>query len=123
MLDIVPDESDLLAEVKVQPKDIKSLAVDLPVKVQLTAYDSRVVGSLDGTVSYVSADRITDPATRQDYYLARIRLADSDSHQVHNLKIKAGMPVDARIVLAPRTPLDYLIQPLKQSYVKAFIQE
>lgn len=123
VLDIVPDESALLAEVKVQPKDIKSLAVDLPVKIQLTAYDSRVVGSLDGTVSYVSADRITDPITRQDHYLARIRLKDSDSHQVHNLKIKAGMPVDARIVLAPRTPLDYLIQPLKQSYVKAFIQE
>ncbi|CAO3430132.1 HlyD family type I secretion periplasmic adaptor subunit [Azospirillum doebereinerae] len=123
VLDVVPDESALLAEVKVQPKDIKSLAVDLPVKVQLTAYDSRVVGSLDGTVSYVSADRVTDPMTRQEHYLVRVRLKDSDSHQVHNLKIKAGMPVEARIVLAPRTPMDYLIQPLKQSYVKAFIQE
>lgn len=123
VLDIVPDDKALLAEVRIQPKDIKSMAVDLPVKVQLTAYDSRVVGTIDGTVSYVSADRLTDNATRQDYYLARIRLKDADSHEVRHLKIKAGMPVEARIVLSPRTPLDYLIQPLSQSYVKAFIQE
>ncbi|PWC31296.1 HlyD family type I secretion periplasmic adaptor subunit [Azospirillum sp. TSO35-2] len=123
VLDIVPDDKALLAEVRIQPKDIKSMAVDLPVKVQLTAYDTRVVGTIDGTVSYVSADRLTDNATRQEYYLARIRLKDGDAHEVGKLKIKAGMPVEARIVLSPRTPLDYLIQPLRQSYVKAFIQE
>lgn len=123
IMDIIPDERALLAEVKVQPKDIKSLSVDLPVKVQLTAYDSRVVGSLDGTVTYVSADRVMDPITRQEAYIARVRLQDSDSHSVHNLKIKPGMPVEARIVLSARTPLDYLIQPIKSTYVKAFIQE
>ncbi|MBP2312335.1 HlyD family type I secretion periplasmic adaptor subunit [Azospirillum soli] len=123
ILDIIPDERALLAEVKVQPKDIKSLTVDLPVKVQLTAYDSRVVGSLDGTVTYVSADRIMDPVTRQEHYLARIRLKDSDAHQAHNLTIKPGMPVEARILLSARTPLDYLVQPLSHSYVKAFVQE
>ena len=123
IMDIIPDERALLAEVKIQPKDIKSLTVDLPVKVQLTAYDSRVVGSLDGTVTYVSADRVMDPITRQENYVARIRLKDSDSHSVHNLKIKPGMPVEARIVLSARTPLDYLIQPISHTYVKAFIQE
>lgn len=123
IMDIVPDNRALLAEVRIQPKDIKSVAVGLPVKVQLTAYDTRVVGALDGEVTYVSADRIVDQMTRQDYYLARIRLDDSDAHQVHNLKIKAGMPVDARIVLGSRTPLDYLLQPISHSYVRAFIQE
>lgn len=123
IMDIIPDERALLAEVKVLPKDIKSLTVDLPVKVQLTAYDSRVVGSLDGTVTYVSADRIMDPVTRQEHYLARIRLKDSDAHQAHNLTIKPGMPVEARILLSERTPLDYLVQPLTDSYVKAFVQE
>ncbi len=123
ILDVIPDERALLAEVKVQPKDIKSLTVDLPVKVQLTAYDSRVVGSLDGTVTYVSADRVLDPVTRQEHYLARIRLKDSDAHSVQNLTIKPGMPVEARILLSARTPLDYLVQPLSSSYVKAFVQE
>ncbi|HEY0835970.1 MAG TPA: HlyD family type I secretion periplasmic adaptor subunit [Azospirillum sp.] len=125
VLDIVPDGRALLAEVHIQPKDIKSVTVDLPVQVQLTAYDSRVVGSLDGTVEYVSADRIVDPVTRQDYYLARIRLKDenTEAHQVHKLTIKPGMPVEARILLSARTPLDYLVTPLSQSYLKAFVQE
>lgn len=125
ILDVVPDGRALLAEVHVQPKDIKSVVVGLPVKVQLTAYDSRVVGSLDGTVEYVSADRIADPVTRQDHYLARIRLKDEnpEAHEVHKLTIKPGMPVDARILLSARTPLDYLVTPLSNSYVKAFVQE
>lgn len=123
ILDIVPEDRALLAEVKVQPKDIKSLTVDLPVKVQLTAYDSRVVGSLDGKVTYVSADRVTDPVTRQDHYLVRIKLDHSDPHKVHNLTIKPGMPVEARIVLSARTPLDYLIQPLSHAYTNSFTQE
>jgi len=123
VMDIIPDEQALLAEVKVPPKDIKSLTVDLPVKVQLTAYDSRVVGNLDGTVTYVSADRVLDNVTRQEAYVVRIRLKDSDTHTVHDLKIKPGMPVEARIVLQERTPLDYLVQPLSSTYVKSFIQE
>ncbi|WP_448187426.1 HlyD family type I secretion periplasmic adaptor subunit [Azospirillum sp. sgz301742] len=123
ILDVVPDDRTLLAEVHVQPKDIKSVAPDLPVKVQLTAYDSRVVGTLDGMVEYVSADRMTDQTTRQDYFLTRIRLKDADAHSVNKLSIKAGMPVEARILLAGRTPLDYIVQPLSQSYLKAFIQQ
>lgn len=123
VLDIVPEERELLAEVKIQPKDIKSVSIGLPVKVQLTAYDSRVVGSLDGEVKYVSADRLTDQPTNQEYYLARVRLVDSDPHQVHNLKIRPGMPVEARILMSARTPLDYLLAPLSHSYLKAFIQE
>lgn len=123
ILDVVPDDQTLLAEVHVQPKDIKSVMPDLPVKVQLTAYDSRVLGTLDGTVEYVSADRLTDQQTRQDYFLSRIRLKDGGAHTVHNLAIRAGMPVEARILLAGRTPLDYIVQPLSQSYLKAFIQQ
>lgn len=123
ILDIVPVEQALLAEVRVQPHDVKSLAVGLPVKVQITAYDSRVVGTLEGTVDYVSADRIADPAARTDYYLTRVRLRDADPHTVKDLAIRPGMPVEARILLSARTPLDYLLTPLSQSYLKAFVQE
>lgn len=123
ILDVVPNEGALLAEVKVNPKDIKALSTGLPVKVQLVAFDTRVVGAVDGTVDYVSADRVADPMTRTEYFLVRIRLNDEVGDRIHNLKIKVGMPVDAHITLSGRTPLDYLITPLKQSYLKAFIQE
>jgi HlyD family type I secretion membrane fusion protein len=123
ILDIVPTKGDLVAEVKVAPKDIKALSVGLPVKVQLVAFDSRVVGAVGGVVDYVSADRIADPMTRVESFLVRIRLDGAVGDTVRHLKIKVGMPVDANITLAGRTPLDYLITPLKQSYLKAFIQE
>jgi HlyD family type I secretion membrane fusion protein len=122
LLDIVPAEETLLAEAHVQPRDIKEVVPGLKVKLVLTAYDTRVVGALDGKVDYVSADRLTDTATQQPYYLVKIRLDGGTAHQVHNLRIVPGMPVEARIITGERTALSYITGPLSQSYLKAFIQ-
>ena len=122
IMDIVPDEAGLIVEVHVAPKDIEALQPGLPAKLTLTAYDTRTVGRLDGTVESVSADRLTDPVTHLPYYLTRISLKDATAHDVHHLRILAGMPVEAHILTRSRTALDYLISPITHAYASAFIQ-
>lgn len=124
ILDIVPSDEPLLVEAHIAPKDIKELRPGLATKLVLSAYDSRVVGTVDGTVEYVSADRLTDQGTQppQSYYAVRIKLNDERDGAVKGLPIKAGMPVEARIQVSARTPIDYIIGPLTQSYLRAFIQ-
>jgi multidrug efflux pump subunit AcrA (membrane-fusion protein) len=129
VLDIVPADDPLVVEARVQTKDVKDLVPGLTTRLVLSAYDSRVLGTLGGTVEYVSADRMTDPANPQQppYYLAKIKLDRATPKQIdvgngHLLPIRAGMPVEVRIQVAGRTPIDYIVGPITQSYLKAFIQ-
>lgn len=122
ILDLVPNEQALLAEAHITPQDIEAVSVGMPALLTLTAYDTRSIGSLEGTVEHVSADRLTDPATQQSYYLTRVRLKDATAHQVNNLRIIPGMPIEAHILVAARTPLDYILSPITRSYNKSFVQ-
>lgn len=123
MLEVVPDEKQLLAELQVSPKDIASVRVGMQADIVLTAYDTRAVGTMKAMVDYVSADRIEDPVTRQSHFLVRVRLDDATPHMAGHYRIVAGMPVEAHILVAERTPLDYLLSPLGRSYRRAFVQQ
>jgi HlyD family type I secretion membrane fusion protein len=123
MLEVVPDEKQLLVELKVQPNDIEAVRIGMPTDVVLTAYDTRVVGTLKGTVEYVAADRVEDPVTRSSFFLARVRIEGSTAHEAGRLRIMPGMPVEAHILVSERTPLNYLLGPLGRSYARAFIQQ
>jgi hypothetical protein len=70
ILDIVPAEDMRMIDAKFSPTDIDVVRAGLTAKVQLTAYSSRSVPRVNGRVRSVSADRLTDDATRQPYYLA-----------------------------------------------------
>jgi HlyD family type I secretion membrane fusion protein len=123
MLEIVPDEKQLLVELQVAPKDIASVSKGLAADVVMTAYDTRTIGTLAAVVDYVSADRVEDPLTRASYFLVRLRLDQATPHAVGALRIVAGMPVEAHILIAERTPLDYLLAPITRSYKRAFVQQ
>jgi HlyD family secretion protein len=120
--DIVPSNDLLLAEVRVEPRDIRDVRAGLSARLSIGALNTRVVGSLAGTVVHVSADRVEDPATRHMAYLVRVR-PDEPVALPPGVTLVPGMPVDAQILMSARTPLDYLIAPITQAYSRAFSQE
>jgi HlyD family type I secretion membrane fusion protein len=123
ILDMVPGEQELVVEARVRPQDIEAVTPGMDTKLTLSAYDTRVIGTMKGTVEQVSADRLLDQATQQHYYQVRVRLAEATPHEIKHLRIMPGMPVEAQILVSPRTPLDYLMAPITSSYDKAFVQQ
>lgn len=122
ILEIVPKEDKLIVEVRVSPRDIESIHVGLPSKVQLSAYKSKLVPRLSGIVVHVSADRIADPQNpMQPYYLAKVEI-DQDELKSLNYKVNLipGMPAEVYIVKGTRTMLQLLLSPLVDSFHKAF---
>ncbi len=120
--DIVPAGDALLAEVRVEPRDIRDVHVGLSARLSVGALNTRVVGTLPGTVVHVSADRVEDPATRHMAYLVRVR-PDDPVALPPGTALLPGMPVEAQILLSARTPLDYLMAPIVQAYHRAFSQD
>ena len=85
VMDIVPVDERLIIEAQVDPADIDSVHPGLTAQVVLTAFNRRNVPPIEGTVVFVSADRLTDPRSGLPYFLARIVLPDDPHPNNDNL--------------------------------------
>lgn len=112
ILEIVPDSDFVLAEVQVKPSDIGFLYIGQPVKIKLRAYDFSLYGGVMGEIKYISPDTILDPATNEEYYIVNIKSKVKYVDNNENLKIKAGMTVDADIITGKKTILEFILKPV-----------
>jgi multidrug efflux pump subunit AcrA (membrane-fusion protein) len=91
--------------------------------VALTAYKSRVTPKLDGHVTQVSADALQDERTGQDYFATRIAVDSGELAQIEGVSLTPGMQVETFIETGERTMAAYLLQPLTDSFRRAFREE
>jgi HlyD family type I secretion membrane fusion protein len=123
VMDIVPIDANLIIEAQVNPLDIDSVHPGLKAQVVLTAFNRRNVSPIEGTVIFVSADRLTDQRTGQPYFLARISLPEDPLAAVEGLELYPGMQAKVMIVTGERTTLEYLIKPVTRSFTRALREE
>ena len=97
ILDIVPDDEALTVEAQIAVEDISDVHPDMRAEVHLTAYKQRVVPMIHGTVTAVSADRLTDPKTGNPYYVVQIRLDRAELAALPRIKLYPGMPASVQI--------------------------
>jgi len=112
VLDLVPVDDRLLAEVRVALTDIENVHVGQPARLRLTAFRTRDVPLMETEVTYVSADRRTDPQGFS-YFLARVGLpAELRAALPPGATLAPGMPVEAFLLGERRSALDYVLRPL-----------
>ena len=88
---------------------------------RFSALDQRTTPELFGTVTLISADAFQDQNGQQPYYRAEIILRDGELARLPpGLTLIPGMPVDAFIRTAERSPLNYLLKPLSDYFIRAF---
>lgn len=123
VMDIVPQDDQLVIEAKVKTDDIDSVHVGLKAEVKLLAYKQRRVPSIDGEVITVSADRIVEERSGVAYYLARVKLDLSSLPPELKVVPYPGMPAEVLIATGPRRAIDYFISPITDSWHRAFREE
>jgi HlyD family secretion protein len=121
ILEIVPDDEELLVDARVSRMDIDVVRKGLPARIMLPAFKQRNMPRIEGRVRQVSADAITDPQTGQSFYRARVEV---DPARLAALQpavvLTPGMPAEVYIMTGERTVLDYLLRPLYDSLRRAF---
>ncbi len=121
IMDIVPQNDELLVDARVQPNDIDVVTAGLEAQVTLTAVPQRNAPKLKGTVANVSADSMTDRMTGEVYYLARVKIDGKSLEELGNdIDLVPGMPANTMIFTGSRTFLEYLTEPLVQSINRSF---
>lgn len=129
---IVPSEYELVAEVRIDPKDAGFVQVGAPADVKFSNYDSALFGTLSGTVEYVSATTFQPAAgqpalpgqsPQEPYYKAIVRLAsDHIGAGARKRPIAPGMIVQANIVTGSKSITRYLLKPVFDSLDVAFTE-
>ena len=79
---------------------------------RLTAFRQRITPTVEGKVTYVSADRMEDKEARLSYYVAHVRVTPQELKQAGNLHLQAGVPAEVFIQTTARTALQYLFDPI-----------
>ncbi len=113
LVEIVPSEDGLLIDARVNPRDIAAVRLGQPAKVELTAYDPAVYGSLPGRVVSISPDSVLDQRTNEAYYVVRVRTAREslDSANGKVLPIGPGMVATVSLLGDKRSVLSYVLAP------------
>ncbi len=123
LLEIVPDDDDLIVEARIEPRDIDDVRPKLPAGIRFTAFNQRTTPEIKGEVQYVSADALQDPKTGQAYFVARIGVVDSETNRLGDKRLQPGMMAEVFIRTGERTAADYLLQPLRDSFRRAWMED
>ncbi|MDD1641815.1 MAG: HlyD family type I secretion periplasmic adaptor subunit [Methylococcaceae bacterium] len=127
ILDIVPQNEELIVEAQVSPMDIDRVSVGQMAEIRFSAFKSRSVPKIEGKLIEVSADRLVDEKSenKNSYYLARVEITPQGLQDVikSDLKLLPGMPAEVLINTGERTLLEYLIDPFSNLVARSFIED
>ncbi|MBR0679233.1 HlyD family type I secretion periplasmic adaptor subunit [Roseomonas eburnea] len=123
VMDLVPAQDRLVAEVNVQPNDIDVVHVGLQAEVRLPAFKQRLVPYLHGHVTFVAQDVTIDERTRASFYRAHILIDAEQLSRSEGVQLVPGMPVEAMIQIGERSFLRYITQPVRDSFTRAFREQ
>lgn len=121
LLYLIPQDRPLVIAAQVPTIHIDKLLLGQDVTLRFAALDQRTTPELFGKVVKISADAFEDQQTRASYYRTEIVLKDGELERLpEGTTLIPGMPVEAFIRTADRTPLAYLTKPLTDYFAKAF---
>ena len=123
LLEVVPVADRMVVEARVLPDDIDVVQIGTRCRIRFTAYKSRAHLRFAGIVREVSAATFHDEKSGQNYYTARIEVVDEQLRGEARLQMQPGMLAEVEIMGGARTPLQYLFDPITQSFGRAFKEE
>jgi HlyD family type I secretion membrane fusion protein len=120
ILDVVPELRPLVVEAQINPKDIDDIRLEQPAQIRLVGFRQRSVPVIHGAIRRISADRLVEERSGTPYYKAIVEVDASELARTPEIRLVTGMPVELVVSLKARTALDYLLEPLYESFGHAF---
>lgn len=123
VVEMVPSDSSMVIEAKVSPNDIGFVRASQAALVKLTTYDSSVFGALEGNISVVGSDSITEEKGDQ-YYLVKIELTKTFLEKGDmRLQLRPGMIAQVDIITGKRRIYEYVFSPVTKMLKESFREQ
>ena len=127
LMQIVPIQNELLVEARVRPSDIAFIHTGQPASVKIDAYDYTIYGWLNGKVSYLSADTLTDDLKQGEPAYYRMQVQAEQKHLGSQagaaIQLQPGMTVSVEVKTGKSTVLRYLAKPITKTLQEAMVEK
>ena len=127
LMQIVPIENELLVEARIRPTDIAFIHTGQTASVKIDAYDYTLYGWLEGKVSYLSPDTLTEDLRQgeQAYYRMQVRADDKRFAKKAReaIQLQPGMTVTVEVKTGKNTVLRYLAKPIVKTMREAMVEK
>lgn len=121
VLFLIPQDRPLVIAARIDPIHIDQVGMGQKVNLRFSSLDQRTTPELEGQVLIVSADAFEDEGSGVNYYRAEIVLDPGELLKLPEGQVLIpGMPVEAFIRTADRSPLAYLVKPMADYFNRAF---
>ncbi|HEY9108546.1 MAG TPA: HlyD family type I secretion periplasmic adaptor subunit, partial [Roseateles sp.] len=117
ILEIAPIGPKVLVEAKIKPKDIGFIRLGQTAEVKLAGYDFNTYGGLEGKVTYISPDAVTEGDKNGEGHYRVIVTAERNNlkYKGEKLPVIPGMTSQVEIKTGERSVLSYLLRPMMKS--------
>ncbi|MDP1738411.1 MAG: HlyD family type I secretion periplasmic adaptor subunit [Caulobacter sp.] len=121
LMEIVPQDRALVIQANVAPNDADDLKEGQETQIRFTSLHERDLPILKGVLTELSADSFLDEKSGQRFFRAEISVPPGEMERVRKVRgprtgLQAGLPVEVLVPLRKRTALDYLLEPLLQTF-------
>ncbi|GAB4155591.1 MAG: HlyD family type I secretion periplasmic adaptor subunit [Sphingomonadales bacterium] len=118
--EIVPQQSELVAQIRISPRDIGYVRSGANALVKVDTYEFGRYGGIEGEITHVSAASYLDEQG-QPYFRGRVKLArDFVGAQGLGNLVSPGMTLIADIKTGEKSLLGYLVRPVERALSGAF---
>ena len=117
---IVPKDIPLIVRTRVEAIHIDQVFIGQHATLRFSAFDMRTTPEVDGHVTALSADVFEDQNTGMRYYRADIQVDPGMQEMLGNKILLPGMPVEAFVTTAERSPLSHFVKPFTDYFNRAF---
>lgn len=121
LMEIVPQDRALVIQAMVAPADADDLTIGQETQVRFTSLHERDLPILKGKLTKLSADSFLDEKSGQRFFRSEVSVGPDQLEIIRKVRgertgLQAGLPVEVLVPLRKRTALDYLLEPLMQTF-------
>lgn len=123
LMEIVPENEELIVKARVSPSDIDSVAAGMKAEVRFPSIPSRFVPIVERTVLDVSRSVTTGSDHQERYFTVKVKLDRGKLPELVQKRLRIDMPVEVVIAKGERSVADFLISPLADAVRKSLREE
>lgn len=113
-MQILPRDAAPNLALRVRPDDIDHLYVGQAARLSFPALERRGLSDLEGEVTTISAATFTDERSGNRYFRVEVALNARSHSRLAGRSLLPGMAVQAFLSTGKRTPIEYLLSPIRR---------